>query len=177
MWGEWHSSSLYTVEIFDTRVVELAGNRSLSRRSTLGSVALGGLLSGCSSLSPSEPTLPVGATEIAASAEYQAWHAKTEACSGLSGDFSTIKFYVVPGVETFPTTGGPKVGEWTSDGATNRIVLAGNYRNFEMVVRHELLHSLLRKEGHPREYFVDRCHLTWDSWNWPQSGAPPQSGE
>ncbi len=140
-------------------------------------MALGGLLSGCSSLSPSEPSLPAGATEIVAPIAYQEWHAKTEACSGLSGDFSTIKFYVVPGVETFSTKDGSKVGEWTSDGVTNRVVIAGNYQNFEMVVRHELLHSLLRKEGHPPEYFVDRCHLTWESWNGPRGGAAPPLGE
>ncbi|HEU5153688.1 MAG TPA: hypothetical protein VFU03_03050 [Gemmatimonadales bacterium] len=140
-------------------------------------MALGGLLSGCSALSPSEPILPAGATEIPIPASYLEWHAKTEACSGLKGEFSTIKFYVVPGVETFSTADGAKVGEWTSDGVTSRIVIAGNYQNFEMVVRHELLHSLLRKEGHPTEYFVDRCHLTWESWNGPQGGAPPQLGE
>lgn len=140
-------------------------------------MALGGLLSGCSSLAPSEPILPAGAVEIAASPEYLIWHEKTEACSGLAGTFSTIKFYVVPGVETFPTSTGPKVGEWTSDGATNRIVIAGNYQEYEMVVRHELLHSLLQREGHPPEYFVDRCHLTWDSWNGPLGGAPPPSGD
>lgn len=155
----------------------LAVNRSLGRRSTWGSLALGGLLSGCSSLAPSEPLLPKGATEIPIPAAYQRWHDKTEACSGLSGDFSTIKFYVVPGVETFSTKDGSKVGEWTSDGATNRIVIAGNYQNHEMVVRHELLHSLLRKEGHPAEYFVDRCHLTWESWNGPNGGAAPPLGD
>ena len=168
--ARWHSSSLCTFKIFVTRAVHLTGNRSIS-------LLVGGLLSGCSSLSPSVPTLPLGAIEIPVPVAYQVWHAKTEACSGLSGDFSTIKFYVVPGVETFSTKDGAKAGEWTSDGVTNRIVLAGNYQNFEMVVRHELLHSLLRKEGHPAEYFVDRCHLTWDSWNGPQGSAAPQLGE
>ncbi len=135
------------------------------------------LLSGCAALSPSETVLPVGATEIPVPAAYSQWHARTQACSGLSGDFSTIKFYVVPGVETFSTTQGQKVGEWTSDGTTSRIVIAGNYRDHEMVVRHELLHSLLRKEGHPPEYFVDRCRLTWESWNGPQGAAGPQLGD
>jgi hypothetical protein len=108
---------------------------------------------------------------------YLEWHTKTEACSGLLGDFSTIQFYVVPGVETFPTRAGSKVGEWTFDGATNRIVIAGNYANSEMVVRHELLHSLLQREGHPAEYFVNRCHLTWESWDGPQGDASAPIGE
>jgi hypothetical protein len=138
---------------------------------------MGGLLSACSSLAPSEASLPIGATEIPVSASYQEWHSKTQACSGLSGDFSTIKFYVVPGVDSFPTSQGAKVGEWTSKGGINRIVIAGNYREHEMVVRHELLHALLRREGHPPEYFVDRCHLTWESWNGPQGAAASHLGE
>ena len=155
----------------------MAGNRSAGRRSVLGCGALIGLLSGCSALAPSETALPIGATEIAVPAAYAEWHARTQACSGLSGEFSTIKFYVVPGVETFSTPKGQKVGEWTSNGATSRIVLAGNYRDHEMVVRHELLHSLLKKEGHPSEYFVNRCRLTWETWNGPQAAAGPQLGD
>ncbi len=139
--------------------------------------AFGGLLTGCASLSPSEVPLPLGATEMPVPVSYQEWHAKTEACSGLSGDFSTIKFYVVHGVETFSTKAGAKVGEWTSNGVTSRIVIAGNYRGHEMVVRHELLHSLLREEGHPTAYFVDRCGLTWESWKGPHGGAAPQLDE
>ncbi len=113
----------------------------------------------------------MGATEVAFPAIYKEWHLKTEVCSGLTGEFSTIKFYVVPGVETFSTKDGAKVGEWTTDGSSNRIIIAGNYQNFEMVVRHEMLHALLGKEGHPPEYFVDKCHLTWESWNGPLGGA------
>jgi hypothetical protein len=140
-------------------------------------VVLGGLASGCAALAPSEPVLPAGSVEISATVLYQEWQLKTEACSGLAGDFSTIKFYVVPGVETFPTGAGSKVGEWTFDGVTNRIVIAGNYANSEMVVRHELLHSLLQREGHPAEYFVNRCHLTWESWDGPQGDASAPIGE
>lgn len=173
----WHTSSLYTVKFFDTKAGKLAGNRTPGRRSTLGSMAIAGLLSGCSSLAPSETPLPLGAIEVPAPVSYQQWHAKTQSCSGLAGDFSTIKFYVVPGVETFSTSAGAKVGEWISNGTTNRIVIAGNYRNHEMVVRHELLHSLLKKEGHPSEYFVSRCRLTWETWEGPGSVAGPQLGD
>jgi hypothetical protein len=54
---------------------------------------------------------------------------------------------------------------WNREGRINRIVIAGNYLNHEMVVRHEMLHALLQREGHPTDYFVDRCHLTWETWN------------
>lgn len=108
--------------------------------------------------------MPVGAVALSAPAIYREWHQSTEACSGLAGSFSTIQFYVVPGVSTFSTEDGPKVGLWTRVGKINRIVIAGDYLEHEMVVRHEMLHGLLGREGHPPEYFVDRCHLTWDSW-------------
>lgn len=138
-------------------------NRSIQR--ALATLCLPILTSACTALAPSEIALPAGAVQIAAPAVYREWLAKTESCSGRSGDFSTLEFYVVPGVETFPTHDGAKVGEWVTAGSRNRIVIAGNYQGHEMVVRHELLHALLRAEGHPSEYFVNRCHLTWESWN------------
>jgi hypothetical protein len=123
------------------------------------------LLQACSSTGPSDVALPQGAVAAVAPAAYQEWAAKTEACSGIRGDFSTVKWYVVPGVDTFSTAEGPKVGEWISSAEGDRIIIAGNYRNHEMVVSHEFLHHLLQKAGHPADYFSTKCHLTWDSWN------------
>jgi hypothetical protein len=131
----------------------------------IGSLVFAGLISGCASTAPSEPSLPVGALAIATPAAYLEWNQRTEQCSGLADDVSAIQFYVVPGVDTFPTEAGPKVGLWQREAGVNRIVIAGNYAEHEMVVRHEMLHALLQREGHPTSYFVDRCHLTWDSWS------------
>jgi hypothetical protein len=130
-----------------------------------GTLGLAGLVAGCSSLSPSEPSLPAGSVALSVPPVYREWHQLTQQCSGLSEDFSAIQFYVVPGVDTFPTEAGPKVGLWQREAGVNRIVIAGNYAEHEMVVRHEMLHALLQREGHPANYFVDRCHLTWDSWS------------
>ena len=129
--------------------------------SILGSLAL----SGCAALAPSQAVMPAGAVPVAAPAVYREWFQRTEACSGRTGDLSTVQFYVVPGVETFETRDGPQVGVWIGEGGSHRIVIAGNYQGHEMVVRHELLHTLLRQTGHPEEYFVSRCRLTWESWN------------
>jgi hypothetical protein len=122
-------------------------------------------VSACASLAPSDALLPVGAVRLDTPAVYHDWSQKTQSCSGLAADLSTVQFYIVPGVETFPTEDGQKVGLWMKDGGSNRIVIAGNYANHEMVVRHEMLHALLQRQGHPADYFVERCHLTWDSWN------------
>ncbi len=125
-------------------------------------VAATGIL-GCSGFEPSS-ALPAGAQAITAPAVYQAWWDKTEACSELQGGFGRIRWYEVPGATTFDTDMGPKVGLWIQNGNAVLIVVAGNYVNHEMVVRHEMLHALLAEEGHPSEYFVRRCHLTWESW-------------
>jgi len=125
---------------------------------------LSGLGSACATLAPSESLLPPGAVQISPPAVYQEWAQRTRSCSGLDGNLSTVQFYVVPGVQTFSTDDGAKVGLWSREGKANRIVIAGNYENHEMVVRHEMLHALLQREGHPADYFVTRCHLTWETW-------------
>jgi hypothetical protein len=130
----------------------------------LAALVLPMTLLGCTALAPSESTLPAGAIALEAPAVFRTWFARTEGCSGLSGDFSTVQFYVIPGVDAFPTPEGNKVGLWSRVGKIHRIVIAGNYQNHEMVVSHEMLHSLLSREGHPEDYFVRKCHLTWESW-------------
>lgn len=127
-------------------------------------VLLGTMGAGCASLTPSESLMPAGAVPVPMTAQYQGWFQTTEQCSGLRGNLASVQFYVVPGVETFATPDGQKVGEWISEGGNHRIIIAGNYQDHEMVVRHELLHALLKQDGHPDEYFVTRCQLTWDSW-------------
>ncbi len=151
--------------------------RNRTVRNALMTIGLPALTSACAALAPNELSLPAGAVQIATPAVYQEWFQKTEACSGRTGDFAEVQFYVVPGVETFPTEDGSKVGEWISDGLTHRVIIAGNYQDHEMVVRHELLHTLLRQSGHPDEYFVNRCRLTWESWNSGNGTVGPWLGD
>ena len=141
------------------------GSRSSLRLEAPRLIALALLLQGCSALAPSESALPAGAVATIAPVVYQEWARRTEACSGIQGDFSTVKWYVVPGVETFSTKDGTKVGLWISNSSGDKIIIAGNYQNHEMVVSHEFLHHLLHREGHPPEYFSSKCHLTWETWD------------
>lgn len=120
-------------------------------------------LAACEALAPPSP-LPEGAVSMSPPAGFTEWWSQTESCSGLSGHLRGIEWYVVPGAASFETGDGPKVGLWSRSTAGTRIILAGQYAGSELVVRHEMLHELLRVEGHPPEYFVDRCHLTWESW-------------
>lgn len=145
-------------------------SRHLHNRPSFGKAinalaSLAVFVGGCSSFGPSELPLPAGAVPMVAEARYRDWFGQTEACSGLEGAFQTISWYVVPGAETFETPEGPKVGMWEKSGTTTRIIIAGRYVGHEMVVRHEMLHHLLDREGHPSEFFTARCRLTWDSWS------------
>ena len=122
-----------------------------------------GMLAACETLGPPDP-LPVGAEPFVAPAEFRTWWTRTEECSGRTGSLSRIEWYVVPGAHTVETHDGPKVGAWSHSAAGVRIVLAGDYAGNELVVRHEMLHALLDRVGHPPEYFEARCQLTWESW-------------
>jgi len=88
---------------------------------------------------------------------------KTKECSGLRGSMDGITWLAIPGTETFNTKNGPKVGMWEEASGKFTVTLAGKYIDHEMVVRHEMLHHLLRRVGHPSEYF-QKCKLTWETW-------------
>jgi len=103
---------------------------------------------------------PAGDQPMAAPDVYRTWWAKTEACSGLTGDFDRVQWEVVPGA-SFTCSSGHCAGHWESD---HRIWIAGEYLNNEMVVRHEMLHDLLGHSGHPSPPFGEGCPLTWATW-------------
>ena len=90
---------------------------------------------------------------MAALPVYAEWWRMTESCSALSGDFSRYQWYVVPDVASIEVEGRPASGAWLGD----RIVIAGAYVRDGRVVRHEMLHALRGKPGHPRTDFVAHC--------------------
>jgi hypothetical protein len=111
------------------------------------------LLEGC------DPTgsllLPPGAERFVPPRVYEQWWHLTEECSGVTGSFAAVSWYRVPGT-TIPLAEGTLVnGRW--DARANRIVLAGNDELAGDLVRHEMLHALIRAPGHPRAEFISRC--------------------
>lgn len=107
---------------------------------------------------PTEVPFPSDAVLVDPPPQYALWWKVTESCSGLTGDFSAVRWYVVPGVDVVHTGNDQAIGYWFADG--NRIVLAGGYSANGHVVRHEMLHALIgpaEQGGHPHEYFVSRC--------------------
>lgn len=129
--------------------------------------------------------LPPNAMRFAPPAVYARWWAMTEECSGRSGDLGAVDWYRVPGSQ-FIHGGQPVGGYWTS--YSNRIVLAEEGIEEGDIVRHEMLHALLRVGGHPRSQFLGSCASLVDcqgscvtdagTWHPPQADylvLPPES--
>jgi hypothetical protein len=109
---------------------------------------------------------PRGAERMSPLDNYARWYRETATCAQLPElNYTKIEWYVVPDVISFRTSIGQKVGLWEQEpDEYSRITIAGAYVNNEMVVKHEMLHNLIRIAGHPPLYFEDRCQLTWDTW-------------
>lgn len=113
-------------------------------------VLVGGLAACALITSP----LPPGAQQFVSPAVYSRWWAMTEECSGHSGDLGTLQWFSVPGSE-FMHDGHMVGGYWNQ--LANRIVLGQKRIEEGAMVRHEMLHALLRQGGHPRSQFLGSC--------------------
>jgi hypothetical protein len=110
---------------------------------------------------------PTGSEAMEPPPDFREWWSKTQACSGLEGNFDRVRWFVVPGHE-FACPSGQCVGHWEPD---HRIYIAEDWVDNEMVARHEMLHDLIGHPGHPDPPFGSPCPLTWSTWT--GSGAPP----
>ena len=120
------------------------------------SLVLSGLLSlalACDATTA--PDVPETAMPIAAPARYAVWWRLTQACSGISGDLAAVSWYVVPNTRSLSYQGQRVDAYWIGD--PDRIVLADSLRNDGPTVRHEMLHVLLHRNGHPRSAYLEAC--------------------
>jgi len=102
-----------------------------------------------------DPALPSTAIAFVPPPVYAKWWATTESCSGVTGSLASVTWYVVPGVSEFQLKRETVSGYWTE--ASNTIVIADSSQFDGSVVRHEMLHALIRTSGHPRSAFLERC--------------------
>ena len=104
---------------------------------------------------------PEGDQPLDPPAIYREWWAKTEACSGRTGNFDRLRWSTIEGF-SFPCSSGQCAGHWST---THHIFLATEWQMDEMVVRHEMLHDLVGRPGHPDPPFGVGCPLTWATWD------------
>lgn len=111
-------------------------------------------LVGCNDVSG--PRLPTGAVRLAPlPPEYAHWWSLTERCSGLEGDLDSVGWFVLPGVWRIPGSRGAVAGY---DARGHHILVVEGFERDGSLVRHEMLHALLRRErGHRRDLFVEAC--------------------
>lgn len=103
-----------------------------------------------------DPALPIDAEPFSPPPVYSRWWSMVESCSGISASLDAIQWYAAPGPLTNPDNPSESInGYWSA--ASNRILLDFNDTINGGVVRHEMLHALLRVAGHPRRAFLDSC--------------------
>ena len=85
---------------------------------------------------------------------YAMWWQLTQECSGVTGDFASVRWYEVPNASQISVDGSDVQGYWWAD--KNRIVIAGREVLGGQLVRHEMLHALVGA-GHSHDYFIDKC--------------------
>jgi len=107
-----------------------------------------------------DPPLPADAEQYSPPAVYALWWNMTRECSGLAGSLDAVTWYRTNETLREDGTGDRIIGYWSS--ATNRIVMAASAVLDGPDVRHEMLHALVRKTGHPRDQFLGACNGTVD---------------
>ena len=100
------------------------------------------------------PPFPDDAVPMNPAAPFRRWWALTEQCSGLSGDFTSVRWFTVRR-PTIDVRDDQYDAYWYQKG--NRIVVAERYALNGEVIRHEMLHALLRSGSHPSVQFTDHC--------------------
>jgi hypothetical protein len=151
--------------------------RSVRARDRFGVLLIA--LAACTT--PTEPRFPDDALPLDLQPQFALWWQMTKACSGLPGDLGAVDWYVQPDVETLHVPGdhdGMYGGYWWAIG--NRILLTEKAVTDGLLVRHEMLHALIGRAGHPRGQFVDRCGgivaCTGDCQREAGSDAVPDAG-
>jgi len=102
-----------------------------------------------------EVKLPADAAQFSPPPIYTKWWQMTEACSALTGSLAAVTWYQTSEVVHDTQSGDVIAGYWLPE--SNRIVLTSSVMMDGGIVRHEMLHALIRKGGHPRAQFLANC--------------------
>jgi hypothetical protein len=114
------------------------------------------LFLGASCTSPTEPPLPAGAHAFTPPPVYATWWRMTEQCAHSVRPMSRVSWVEAPpNVQLLPNEGKDIAGYYSI--VSNTIVLDSAFALRGDLVRHEMLHALLRLPGHPRAAFLGEC--------------------
>lgn len=102
-----------------------------------------------------EPEFPPNAVLVPAPPQYRVWWEVVESCSGHTADFDAVRWYRVPIGEGLTVKGESAAGAWFA--AENSVAIGDGWRAVGPLVRHEILHAILKTGSHPGEYFRDAC--------------------
>ncbi|HUQ48443.1 MAG TPA: hypothetical protein VM053_09400 [Gemmatimonadaceae bacterium] len=101
-----------------------------------------------------DPDLPSTAHAFSPPLVYDKWWKMVESCSGVTRPLADVTWFGVSG-SSFQLQKELVTGYWSA--GSNRVVLADSSRLDGAVVRHEMLHALVRQPGHPRSAFLEKC--------------------
>lgn len=99
---------------------------------------------------------PPGATSFTPPASYRVWWDSMQVCTGHTGSFGRVQWFTVPGASFEGPDGKEIIGRWEPP---HTIFLAESLVAVPWLVKHEMIHDLLGRPGHPREIFLDACKL------------------
>jgi len=102
-----------------------------------------------------DPAFPPTSVAFTPPPVYARWWDMTQSCSGITGSLAAVSWLVVPGTSDFQFKGQTVSGYWTA--GSNSIVIADSVQLDGSVVRHEMLHALIKGSGHPRSDFLQKC--------------------
>lgn len=123
-------------------------------RSCLALLAAASLMTSC--VIPTDAGFPSDARQFAPPAQFHVWWRVTEACSGRTGDYSAVRWYVVPnGSLVVDST---HYDGYTWLGSSPKIVIEqASLDRAGDLIRHEMLHILSASGRHLRQYYVEKC--------------------
>lgn len=102
-----------------------------------------------------EDAFPANLSRFTPPPQYALWWQEAELCSGTNGDLARVRWYRSAPGEAIAGSSGNVLGQYDARG--HRIALRWDVTEDPRVVRHEMLHALHPRVGHPRDLFRQRC--------------------
>jgi len=115
-------------------------------------------IAGCDPIIGPEYTLPPDAVPMEPGESYALWYAQAEACAGVDGDFDAVRWFEVPGERWWdPLRQQYAIATWRRP---HDIYITTANLDDEYVVKHEVIHDLLRGGATYDPRFGDCSRIT-----------------